>query len=312
MLGGLGIGVQLEGMDWERYGGAVWSTRKERGLSLSFLADLVLTTPDVLREVESGGCDPGLRVARDLDRALNAGGELWNAWASAHLAVLFRSERPPTITDALGEAFQVRAYAPLVLPDPYLTDSYAAALHRLEAPMNLALCAGVRPEITGRLHLTGTTTSHCLVVDETALTRYLAPAETLRVQLLHLHHLAQQDHVTVHLIPADTGPHPGLRGAFWTLCYSPARTIVYTPHPCGTGHFHRESAIVKAHTDLFAVLQGVALSAEESLHRIAELAARLTPSSRQALPDHRTSFTPARKSSGGCANTPRAGRSKIQ
>ncbi|WP_239642986.1 DUF5753 domain-containing protein [Nocardiopsis alkaliphila] len=274
------------GMDWESYGGGVWSTRKERGLSLSLLADLALTTPELLQEVESGGCDPGLRVARDLDRALNAGGELWNAWASAHLAALFRSERPPTLTGALAEAFQVRAYAPLVLPDPYLTDSYAAALHRLEAPMNLPLSTDARPQALGRFHPTAATTSHCLVVDETALTRYLAPAEILRAQLLHLHHLAQQDHVTVHLIPATTGPHPGLRGAFWTLCYSPARTIVYTPHPCGTGHFHRESATVKAHTDLYSTLQGVALPAEDSLHRIAELAARLTPSPCQALSDH--------------------------
>ncbi|MEU3307451.1 DUF5753 domain-containing protein [Nocardiopsis sp. NPDC006832] len=259
----------------------MWSTRKERGLSLPLVADLVLTTPELLQELESGGCDPGLRIARDLDRALNAGGELWNSWASAHLAALFHSDRPPTITDALSEAFQVRAYAPLVLPDPYLTDSYAAALHRLEAPMNLPLSTNAPVEETGRLHPTTATTPHCLVVDEIALTRYLAPAEVLRAQLLHLHHLAQQDRV-----PATTGPHPGLRGAFWTLCYSPARTLVYTPHPCGTGHFHRESATVKAHTDLFATLQGVALPAEDSLHRIAELAARLTPSPRQALTDH--------------------------
>lgn len=276
----------VEGTAWESYGGGAWSIRKERGLSLSFLADLALITPELLQELESGGCDPGLRVARDLDRALRAGGELWNSWASAHLAALFHSDRPPTITDALGEAFQVRAYAPLVLPDPYLTDSYAAALHRLEAPMNLPLSTDAPVETGGRLHPIAATTSHCLVVDETALTRHLAPAEVLRAQLLHLHHLAQHDHVTVHLIPATTGPHPGLRGAFWTLCYSPARTLVYTPHPCGTGHFHRESATVKAYTDLYSTLQGVALPAEDSLHRIAELAARLTPSPRQALTGH--------------------------
>lgn len=286
MVSELGIGAQLEGVGWESYGGGVWSTRKKRGLSLPFLADLTLTTPDVLQELESGGCDPGLRVARDLDRALNGGGELWNSWASAHLATLFHSDRPPTITDVLGEVFQVRAYAPLVLPDPYLTDSYAAALHRLEAPMNLPLATDARPQTLGRLHPTAATTSHCLVVDETALTRHLAPAETLRAQLLHLHHLAQRDHVTVHLIPADTGPHPGLRGAFWTLCYSPAHSLVYTPHPCGTGHFHREPATVKAHTDLFATLQGAALPAEDSLHRVVELAARLTTRPRRALTDH--------------------------
>src|SRR5699024_5132806 len=121
---------------------------------------------------------------------------------------------------------------------------------------------------------------------EARATRWLAPAETLPAQLLHLHPLAQQDHISLHLIPADNGPHPGLRGAFWTLCYSPAHTLAYTPHPCGTGHCHHESATVNAYTDLFATLQGVALPAEETLHHIAELATRLTLHPRQELTDH--------------------------
>jgi len=279
-------GSKAPGAGWESYGGAVWAARKEHGLSLPFLADLALTTPELLQGVESGGCDPGSRVARELDRALNAGGELWNAWALAHLAALFHSGRPPTITDVLPEVFQVRAYAPLVLPDPYLTDSYATALQRIEQPMSSPILDDGHPHQGRLLPTPGGASFHCLVVDETALTRHLAPAEVLRVQLLHLHHLAQQDHITVHLIPADTGPHPGLRGAFWNLCYSPAHTLAYTPHPCGTGHFHHESATVKAYTDLFATLQGVALPAEESLHRIAELATRLTLHPRQELTDH--------------------------
>src|SRR5699024_1673636 len=36
---------------WESYGGVVWAARKERGLSLPFLADLALTTPELLQGV---------------------------------------------------------------------------------------------------------------------------------------------------------------------------------------------------------------------------------------------------------------------
>lgn len=277
-------------MGWESYGGGVWAARKERGLSHSFLADLVLTTPELLQELESGGCDPGLRIARDLDRALNAGGELWNAWAAAHLADLFhtdaRTGRPPTITDALPETYQVRSYAPLVLPDPYLTDTYTAALQRAEHPMSSPALDNDRSHLPRLTTADCESASHCLVVDEAALTRHLAPAETIRDQLLHLHHLAQAERITVHLVPADTGPHPGLGGAFWTLCLSPAHTLVYLPHPCGPGHLIADPVAVKAYTDLFATLQGAALPAEDSLHRIAELATRLTPSPRQALTDH--------------------------
>ena len=36
---------------WESYEGVVWAARKERGLSLPFLADLALTTPELLQGV---------------------------------------------------------------------------------------------------------------------------------------------------------------------------------------------------------------------------------------------------------------------
>lgn len=42
---------EAPGADWESYGGVVWAARKERGLSLPFLADLALTTPELLQGV---------------------------------------------------------------------------------------------------------------------------------------------------------------------------------------------------------------------------------------------------------------------
>ena len=117
-------GCEVPGADWKSYGEAVWATRKERGLSLPFLADLALTTPELLQGVESGDCDPGSRVARKLDRALNTGGEPWNAWTAAHLARLFHSRRPPTLTDVLPE----------VLPGPHLRTPAAPATSTTNRP----------------------------------------------------------------------------------------------------------------------------------------------------------------------------------
>jgi hypothetical protein len=231
--------------------------------------------------VESGELDPGRRVAQDLDRALNAGGDLWDAWASAHLATSLSGRA--TVTDVLPEVYQVRAYAPLVLPDPYLTDGYADALSRVEHPMSSQVLDADTPQLGRLLPTCAGAPFHCLVVDESALTRTLASADVRRAQLLHLHRLAQTDRITVHVIPADTGPHPGLRGAFWTLTFSPAHTLVHTPHPCGTGTLITEPAPVKAYIDLFATLQGVAMGTEDSLHRITEIAARVPTPERRAL-----------------------------
>ena len=93
----------------------------------------------------------------------------------------------------------------------------------------------------------------------------------------------QSDRVTVHLIPTGTPYHPGLRGAFWTLAFSPAHTLVYSPHARGPGYVISEPAHVKGYTDLFATLQGVALSADDSLHHIPEIAARVPTPERRAL-----------------------------
>ncbi|WP_231640897.1 helix-turn-helix transcriptional regulator [Nocardiopsis sp. NRRL B-16309] len=261
--------------------GAGTQSRRELGLSLDYLGDRCLTDVGMLQQVEAGECDPGRRVAQDLDRALNCGGGLWDAWADAHLADLLRGR--PTITDLLPEVFQVRAYAPLIIPDPYLTDDYAAALGGVESPMASPHLDSDRPHIARLSAASFGSPFHCLVIDESALTRSLAGPDVTRAQVLRLHKLSQSQRITVHVIPADTGPRPGLRGAFWTLCFSPAHTLVYTPQPCGPGALISEAAHVKAYTDLFATLQGVALPAEESAHRLVSIAARVPTPERRAL-----------------------------
>lgn len=270
------------GVGWEGFGARVWAARKRQHIQLGMLADITLTTPEMLQDIEAGDVDPGRRLAQDLDRSLNCGGRLWDHWAQAHLSELLR--RPVTVTDVLPEAFQVRAYAPLVLPSPYLTSDYRTVLDQAEHPMESPQLDCDRPHLP-RLSVAGTSRApfHCLVVDETALLRTLAPPEVVRAQLVHLHHLAQADGISVHLIPTGTGPHPGLGGAFWTLSYSPSHTLVYAPHPRGPGQIISEPAHVKSYADLFATLQGVALPVEESLHRLVEIASHLHPAQPHAL-----------------------------
>ncbi|GHC87510.1 hypothetical protein GCM10007079_31740 [Nocardiopsis terrae] len=104
-----------------------------------------------------------------------------------------------------------------------------------------------------------------------------------RAQLTHLHHLAQADGISVHLLPDGTGFHPGLGGAFWTLSFSPSHTLVYIPHPRGPGQVISEVSQVKSYTDLFATLQGAALPVEESRNRLVELASRICSTPARAL-----------------------------
>lgn len=271
------------GVGWERFGHRIGEARKRQHFQLGMLADIALTTPEMLQEVEAGDLDPGRRLAQDLDRALLTDGRIWDCWARAHLAELLR--RPTAITDVLPEAFQVRAYAPLVLPSPYLTGDYLAALDQAEHPMESPQLDCDRPHLP-RLSPAGTgggAPFHCLVVDETALLRPLSEPEVMRAQLVHLHHLSQDDGISVHLVPSGTGCHPGLGGAFWTLSYSPSHALAYVPHPRGRGQIISSVSPVKSYTDLFATLQGAALPLEESQHRLVELASRIRSASPQVI-----------------------------
>lgn len=265
---------------WEGFGARVRAARRQHYFQLKMLADITLATPELLQEIEAGDLDPGRRLAQDLDRTLSCGGRLWDAWAQAHLDELLR--RPVTVTDALPEALQIRAYAPLALPAPYLTSEYRDALEQVEHPMDSPQLDSDCPHLP-RLSVTGGAPFHCLVVDESALTRTLTEPEVVRAQLVHLHHLAQAEGISVHIIPGDTGFHPGLGGAFWTLSFSPSHTLVYVPHPRGPGQIISAVAQVKSYVDLFATLQGVSIPVEESRHRLVELASRIRSASPQAL-----------------------------
>ncbi|MFD3685727.1 Scr1 family TA system antitoxin-like transcriptional regulator [Nocardiopsis sp. NPDC058631] len=259
---------------WARYGERVRAARERLGMSVEDLAKGALTYPDLVHDIETGSSEPDSKVIRHLDKALEAEGVLWDAWAQTLLSS--RLQTGATVADLLFQTYQVRHYAPLVLPDGYLTKKYARALLRAERPMESSSFLTDRPAVREISGLFSGAPYYYLIVDEAALTRPVAPPEVMREQLSHLRDLARTDSVTVHVIPEGTAPHPGLRGAFWTLSFSPRHNLAYAPLPHGPGHLVTDATQVKSYGDLFATLQGVSLSAASSL-RILEQAAERFP-----------------------------------
>jgi transcriptional regulator with XRE-family HTH domain len=257
---------------WERFGERVRSARERLGLSLEELAQDAFVSPNRISGIESGTSEPQRNDARHLDSALEAEGVLWDAWAQTFITAGLRAGA--TVADLLPQAFQVRAYAPLVLPDGFLNEDYARALNRAERPMEAAFLVRDRPAFCKLYSTASGPPYHCLIVDEGALTRPVAPPSVMRAQLSRLHDLASSDSITVHVVPEDTAPHPGLRGAFWTLAFSPRHCLAYTPHPRGPGHLVTDATHIKGYTDLFATLQGVALSPADSLRLLDQTAER--------------------------------------
>ncbi|MGW8528294.1 helix-turn-helix domain-containing protein [Nocardiopsis sp. NPDC055824] len=267
---------------WVRFGARVRVAREKAGVSPEEVTEHSLFSVRTLGLIEEGSHVPDLGAAIVLDEKLEAEGVLLDAWAQTRITTSLQAGAD--IFALTEQVNQMRYYAPLVLPDPFLTEEYARALNRVERPMETRLVIRDRPRVRRVSSTSYGPPFHCLVVDEAALARVVSDARTTHDQLRHLCKLAASETVIVQVVPDGLPHHPGLRGASWTLSFSPRHTLAYTPHPRGPGHTVTDAKQIKGDTDLFATLQSVALSAQASLRLIEEAAKRFEePPKRQAI-----------------------------
>ncbi|MBB4930011.1 transcriptional regulator with XRE-family HTH domain [Lipingzhangella halophila] len=274
--------------DWPRLGSRIRTAREKLAIPLADLVSRAHVGEFTLRQVEAGEEDPGLRVIEILDSEFGAEGVLVDAWAQVYIS---HHVRAGSRVDQLHrEAGQIRAFAPLVIPEHFQTESYTRALDRAERPLEPNYLVRDRPRLPRLMAGGSGPPFHCLVLDEAALHRTVESAETTRDQLAHLRRLARASYITVHVIPSGTPHHPGLRGAFWTLSFSPRHALAYTPHPRGPGHLVTDATHIKGYVDLFATLQGAALPADASL-RLLDRTIDQTAQTRPAITTGNTATT---------------------
>ncbi|GAB3437990.1 helix-turn-helix transcriptional regulator [Streptomonospora sediminis] len=286
--------VHVEGDDptptpWPRLGQRIRSAREKLGITLPDLSARARVGEFTLRKIESGEEDPGRYAIERLDREFGAEGVLVDAWAQVFISHHVRTGAG--VDQLHREAGQIRVFAPLVIPEHFQTEDYTRALDRAERPMEAHYLVRDRPRLPRLMAGSSGPPYHCLILDEAALHRTVEGPETTRDQLAHLHRLAQASYITVYVIPSATPHHPGLRGAFWTLSYSPRHALAYTPHPRGPGALVTDATHIKGYADLFATLQGAALPVAESLALLKEAAERSAP--RRAITSGNASGTAA-------------------
>ena len=66
-------------------------------------------------------------------------------------------------------------------------------------------------------YVTGQVRAIHVILDESAITRFVARPDLMRGQLQHLLDRVEQGHTVVQLIPHEVGAHVGLDGAFHIL-----------------------------------------------------------------------------------------------
>jgi hypothetical protein len=182
-------------------------------------------------------------------------------WESTFEQLL--SDAYPIFLAFEGEASEILAFEPNVVPGILQTAEYASAVMRrsvvLEGPD--AVGEGVSSRLARQaVLLRDPPPNLSVIIDEAVLRRQVGDADVMRRQLLRLLQTAEQPNITIQVLPLSVGAHPGVAGSFEILGFDDhtAMPVVYCEDL--TGGLVRDSpADVRRYQRAFAVLQRMAL-----------------------------------------------------
>jgi len=205
--------------------------RERAGISRAELARRISKSESLLQAIELGQRAATEQVTGDLEAVLHAEGAL----------ARLRDE----IGDGLGyqaypswfqewallerEASRLRWFEPLVVPGLLQTEDYARAIFRTRfgitgEEIDEAVGARMkRQEILTRDQPPGL----WIVLDEWVLRRPVGGRHVMFEQVSRLAETARQPHVVIEVIPATTGAHTGLEGAFALADFEDAPSVGY-------------------------------------------------------------------------------------
>jgi transcriptional regulator with XRE-family HTH domain len=169
------------------------------------------------------------------------------------------------------EAVEVWEYQPQWIPGLLQTYDYAKALGE---------ASGRGAEVAGRLAdlrqarqaalLRDDPPQLSVVIDDAALLRTASPS-LMRAQLHQLVRSARSPHITVQILPAAAGPHPGQNGGFIVLGFAGDDPHVAYTNNLTEGQLIREPENVRHYVQAFDRLRELALPPVESLAFIERL-----------------------------------------
>jgi transcriptional regulator with XRE-family HTH domain len=186
--------------------------------------------------------------------------------------------------DVLGSGFvgfeqaarELHTYQPLAIPGLLQTEPYIRALTRADLirdPAEIDRRVEVRLKRQSILHHEDPP-QLWVVLDEAALLRPFGTPDDRRGQLGRLVATDEMEHVTLQVLPLNAGLHAGMACGFVILRYLDDPPIVYI-ETGGNALYLEDPEDIQRHTVRMQHLQGSALSAEDSLQFIADLASKV-------------------------------------
>jgi transcriptional regulator with XRE-family HTH domain len=258
--------------------------RTDRGLSVEEVTKRLLFSATKISRLETGRSGASPRDIRDLCNLY----EVTDPAERERLETLAREGKQRAWWQTYdlpyapyvgleAEAATIRDYNSDVVTGLMQTEAYARAMFRVaEPPLDEAT---TDQRVEARLKRRDLLTREggpllYFIQDEAALHRPVGGAAVMQAQLARIVEVASLPRVTFQLIPLDIGAHPAMDSTFVIIEFqeSTVNDVIYVEGL--VGNIYLESiAEVERYKQIFSRLQVIASSPEESVARVARIAA---------------------------------------
>ncbi|WP_181789305.1 helix-turn-helix domain-containing protein [Streptomyces phytophilus] len=212
-----------------RLGQELRRLREQKNMTAEQVADRLLVSQSKISRLENGRRSISQRDVRDLCGVYEVDDERivgslmqmakesrqqgwWNAFGDVPYSVYIGLETA---------AASLRIYQSLVVPGLLQTRAYAEAVIAGSSPevtaADVEKRVNVRMRRQDRIRETEQPLRLWAVFDEAALRRVVGNEQIMREQLDHLVEASELPHVTVQVLPFETGAHPGVTGQYAIL-----------------------------------------------------------------------------------------------
>ncbi|NML54853.1 helix-turn-helix domain-containing protein [Streptomyces sp. R302] len=270
-----------------RLGQELRKLREGKGMTAEQVAERLLVSQSKISRLENGRRSISQRDVRDLCGVYEVEDEAmvnslmqmakdsrqqgwWHAFGDIPYSVYIGLE-----TDAQS----LRVYEPQIIPGLLQTRAYATAVISGALPESTAADiekrTNVRTRRQERIRDEEGPLRLWAVIDEAALRRIVGSRQVMAEQLEHLVEQSYLPHVTVQVLPFDTGAHPGISGQYSILEFPDASdsSVVYIEGVTSDLYLEKGPDVAK-YSYMYEHLRAQALGVEQTREFVAGIAKR--------------------------------------
>ncbi|GGY69567.1 helix-turn-helix domain-containing protein [Streptomyces omiyaensis] len=268
-----------------RLGQELRKLREGKGMTAEQVAERLLVSQSKISRLENGRRSISQRDVRDLCGVYEVEDEAmvnslmqmakdsrqqgwWHAFGDIPYSVYIGLE-----TDAQS----LRVYEPQIIPGLLQTRAYATAVISgalpESTPADIEKRATVRTRRQDRIRDEERPLRLWAVIDEAALRRVVGNRQVMIEQLEHLVEQSHLPHVTVQVLPFDTGAHPGISGQYSILEFPDASdsSVVYIEGVTSDLYLEKGPDVSK-YSYMYEHLRAQALGVEQTRDFVADIA----------------------------------------